>query len=397
MTNNFGNLITEASQHKQWIIDLRRRIHQNPELMYEEVETSKLIQSTLTDIGIDFKAGMAETGVLASIGSGDGPCVALRADMDALPIHEKADVNFPSKVDGKMHACGHDCHVAMLLGAAKMLKAHESEIAGTVKLVFQPAEEGGAGGKRMTDEGALKNPDVQRIFGLHVWPLVPSGTITSRAGTFLAATTKFEIVVSGKGGHAAMPHYTIDPVVTSAKIVNDAQTIVSRENDPLTPLVVSFTALNGGEAFNVIPASITLRGTIRALSTEHLNWAKDRLAALTGSIAQANLCEAKVEFRGDHYPATVNDTALWDFTKRIWSECHAEETTIESAPVMGGEDFAFYTEQVPGCFVGLGISNEAIGSTFNVHHPQFKVDEDVLPVGSALHTAFAFESLAELS
>ena len=397
MTNKFSNLIKEASQHKQWIIDLRRRIHQNPELMYEEVETSKLIQSTLTDIGVDFKAGMAETGVLASIGSGDGPCVALRADMDALPIHEKADVEFPSKVDGKMHACGHDCHVAMLLGAAKILKSHESEIAGTVKLVFQPAEEGGAGGKRMTDEGALKNPDVQRIFGLHVWPLVPSGTITSRAGTFLAATTKFEIVVSGKGGHAAMPHYTIDSVATSAKIVNDAQTIVSRENDPLTPLVVSFTAINGGEAFNVIPASITLRGTIRALTTEHLNWAKDRLAALSSTIAQANLCEAKVEFRGEDYPATVNDTALWDFTKRIWSECHAEETTIESAPVMGGEDFAFYTEQVPGCFVGLGIRNEAVGSVFNVHHPQFKVDEDVLPVGSALHTAFAFQSLAELS
>ena len=397
MTNKFGNLIKEASQHKQWIIDLRRRIHQNPELMYEEVETSKLIQSTLTDIGIDFKAGMAETGVLASIGSGNGPCVALRADMDALPIQEKADVDFPSKVDGKMHACGHDCHVAMLLGAAKILKSHESEIAGTVKLVFQPAEEGGAGGKRMTDEGALKNPDVQRIFGLHVWPLVPSGTITSRAGTFLAATTSFEIEVSGRGGHAAMPHYTIDPVATSAKIVNDAQTIVSRENDPLTPLVVSFTALNGGEAFNVIPASVTIRGTIRALSTEHLNWAKDRLAALTDSIAQANLCEAKIEFRGNDYPATVNDAALWDFTKQIWSECHAEETTIESAPIMGGEDFAFYTEQVPGCFVGLGIRNEAVGSVFNVHHPQFKVDEDVLPVGSALHTAFAFQSLAELS
>ena len=397
MTNNFGNLIKEVSQHKQWIIDLRRCIHQNPELMYEEVETSKLIQSTLTDIGIDFKAGLAETGVLASIGSGDGPCVALRADMDALPIHEKADVDFPSKVEGKMHACGHDCHVAMLLGAAKMLKAHESEIAGTVKLVFQPAEEGGAGGKRMTDEGALSNPDVQRIFGLHVWPLVPSGTITSRAGTFLAATTKFEIVVSGKGGHAAMPHYTIDPVATSAKIINDSQTIVSRENDPLTPLVVSFTAINGGEAFNVIPASVTVRGTIRSLSTEHLNWAKERLAALSSTIAQANLCEAKIEFHGNDYPATVNDAALWDFTKRIWSQCHAEGTTIESSPIMGGEDFAFYTEQVPGCFVGLGIRNEAVGSTFNVHHPQFKVDEDVLPVGSALHTAFAFESLAELS
>lgn len=397
MTNRFSNLLQEASQHKQWIVDLRRRIHQNPELMYEEVETSKLIQSTLTDIGIEFKSGLAETGVLASIGSGDGPCVALRADMDALPILEKADVDFRSKVDGKMHACGHDCHVAMLLGAAKMLKAHESEIVGTVKLVFQPAEEGGAGGKRMTDEGALENPDVERIFGLHVWPLVPSGTITSRAGTFLAATTSFEMVVSGKGGHAAMPHYTIDPVATSAKIVTEAQTIVSRENDPLTPLVVSFTAMNGGEAFNVIPASITLRGTIRSLSTEHLNWAKDRLVAVASTIAQANLCEAKIEFRGNDYPATVNDAALWDFTKQIWSECHEEGTTIESTPIMGGEDFAFYTEKVPGCFVGLGIRNEAIGATFNVHHPQFKVDEDVLPVGSALHTAFAFKSLAELA
>ena len=172
---------------------------------------------------------------------------------------------------------------------------------------------------------------------------------------------------------------------------------LSHAKTPLTPLVVSFTAINGGEAFNVIPASITLRGTIRALTTEHLNWAKDRLAALSSTIAQANLCEAKVEFRGSDYPATVNDTALWDFTKQIWSECHAKETSIESDPIMGGEDFAFYTEQVPGCFVGLGIRNEAVGSTFNVHHPQFKVDEDVLPVGSALHTAFAFQSLAELS
>ena len=397
MTQKFCDLIEEAAQHKQWIIDLRRRIHQHPELMYEEVETSKLIQSTLSEIGVGFKSGLAETGVLASIGSGNGPCVALRADMDALPIHEQADVDFPSQIDGKMHACGHDCHVAMLLGAAKILKTHESEISGTVKLLFQPAEEGGAGGKRMTDEGALQNPDVQRIFGLHVWPIVPTGTITSRAGTFLAATTSFEITVTGKGGHAAMPHYTIDPVATSAKIVNDAQTIVSRENDPLTPLVVSFTAVNGGEAFNVIPTSVTLRGTIRSLSTEHLNWAKDRLVAVADAIAQANRCETTVEFRGNDYPATVVDAELWDFTKRIWSECHEEEASIESAPVMGGEDFAFYTERVPGCFVGLGIRNEAIGATFNVHHPQFKVDEDVLPVGSALHTAFAFQSLAELA
>ena len=208
---SLDTVLNDARSIQDWIVKLRRQIHRNPELMYEEVETSRLVQQTLTELGIPFQADIAKTGVVAQIGDGSGPCVALRADMDALPIHEEADVEFRSEIDGKMHACGHDCHTAMLLGAARLLKQRESELPGTVKFLFQPAEEGGAGGMRMRDEGVLNNPDVQRIFALHVWPLTKTGGIASRAGTFLAASGGLEITVRGKGGHAAMPHLSIDP------------------------------------------------------------------------------------------------------------------------------------------------------------------------------------------
>jgi len=394
---NLHELIPLAEFHREWIVELRRTIHRHPEVMYEEVKTSQLVRDTLDELGVSYRADMAGgTGVLASVGDGKGPCVALRADMDALPIHEEADIDFRSEVDGKMHACGHDCHTAMLLGAARVLKEHEDQIHGTVKFVFQPAEEGGAGGKKMVDEQALTNPDVERIFAIHVWPWVPTGSITSRAGTFLAATNSFEITVNGKGGHAAMPHATFDPVSCASKIVTEAQTIVSRENDPLKPLVISFTAINGGEAFNVIPPLVTLRGTIRTLTTEHLAWAKARLAELASGIAATNRCEASMDFHGNDYPATVNDAALWDFARGIWTDEFGADSSSESEPIMGGEDFAFYAEQVPGCFVAIGIRNEEVGSTWAVHHPKFKVDESVLPMGAAYHAAFAFASLAEL-
>ena len=195
----------ESKSISDWIVKIRRELHEHPELMYEEFRTSELIRRELDKLDIQYKHPIAETGVLASIGNGNGPCVALRADMDALPIHEETDVPFKSKIDGKMHACGHDCHVSMLLGAAKLLKDKESEINGTIKLLFQPAEEGGAGGKLMREEGALENPDVERIFGLHVWPQMPSGQIGSREGTFLAATSSLSLTVKGVGGHAAVP------------------------------------------------------------------------------------------------------------------------------------------------------------------------------------------------
>jgi IAA-amino acid hydrolase len=389
-------LLNESKANAEWICGLRQQLHRFPELMYEEVRTSQLVRDTLDELSIPYQSGIAETGVLATIGAGDGPCVALRADMDALPIHEETDVPFRSEVDGKMHACGHDCHTAMLLGAARVLKAREASLKGTIKLVFQPAEEGGAGGKRMREAGILDNPSVQRIFGLHVWPQLSTGSIGSREGTFLAAAGEVDITVRGKGGHAAMPHLCIDPVVTAAKIITELQTIVSRELDPLNSGVISITTIHGGEAYNVIPETVQLRGTIRALDLETFDWLQNRVADIAKNVAAANACEAEVGFHGNPYPPTVNDGALWKNVQEFGGELLGPENVHEIPAVMGGEDFAFYTERVPGCFVGLGIRNEELGTTFSVHHPKFKVDETALPIGTALHACFALQSLEEL-
>lgn len=390
-------VLHEAQSIHDWIVDLRRRIHRHPELQYEEFETSRLVRETLRGLQVPFRENVAETGVVATIGSGDGPCVALRADMDALPIHEETDVPFRSEIDGKMHACGHDCHTAMLLGAARLLKAQESEIRGTVKLLFQPAEEGGAGGKRMTEEGVLKNPKVQRIFGLHVWPRVDTGGIAGRAGTFLAAGGAIEITVCGSGGHAAMPHLAVDPVMTAAQIVTELQTIISRELDPLGAGVISMTAIHGGEAFNVIPPEVRMLGTVRALQMDQLTHLQQRIREVATHVARGHRCEAVVEFPGYDYPPTVNDEHCWQLVRRIGSELLGKDQVTESAPIMGGEDFAYYTEVIDGCFIGLGIRNEEIGAEYNVHHPRFKVDEKALSLGSALHFALAMASLEELN
>ena len=388
--------LSEARKIQDWIIDRRRTIHRHPELMYEEVRTSKLVQDTLDELGVDYIAGIAETGVLATLGTGQGPCVALRADMDALPIHEETDVPFRSEIDGKMHACGHDCHTAMLLGAARLLKSQESSLQGTVKLFFQPAEEGGAGGLRMCEEGVLENPDVQRVFGLHVWPRVPVGTAASREGTFLAASSFLKVTISGKGGHAAMPHMAVDPVITSAKVITELQTIVSRELDPINSGVISITAIHGGKASNVIPEKVEMMGTIRSLTMDGLNHMQERAQTIIEAVAMAHRCTAVVEYPGHDYPPTVNDGALWDKVKEIGSELLGEGKVFDVPPVMGGEDFAYYTQKVPGCFVGLGVGNPEIGAEHNVHHPLFKVDESALAVGTAMHVCFAIESLVEL-
>jgi IAA-amino acid hydrolase len=317
--------------------------------------------------------------------------------MDALPIQEAADVPFRSEVDGKMHACGHDCHTAMLLGAARMLKQREDELPGTVKLLFQPAEEGGAGGEKMCQEGALDSPSVQRVFGLHVWPWAPTGSITSRAGTLLASASSLRVRLQGVGGHAATPHLAVDPVVAAAKVIVEIQTLVSRELDPLNSGVVSITAVHGGEAYNVIPPEVEFRGTIRALTLDDLRRLKARVQEVTGHIAAANRCRAEVEFVGNDFPPTVNDAYCWDLARDIGAEMLGPEGVSESPPIMGGEDFAYYLQRVPGCFLGLGMRNEGIGATYNVHHPCFKADEDALPIGTALHVAFSLRSLEELS
>lgn len=386
-----------ARAERDWIVAVRREIHRHPEVMYEEVRTSAVVRRELDALGIPYRHPVAITGVVATIGNGDGPCVALRADMDALPIHEAADVPFKSEIDGKMHACGHDCHTAMLLGAARVLKAHESSIRGTVKLLFQPAEEGGAGGLRMCDEGALASPRVDRAFGIHVWPYIPTGTVAGRAGTFLAATGMVHIVVSGVGGHAAMPHTTVDPIVASAAVVTALQTVVSRSTDPLEAAVVSITTIHGGEAFNVIPPSVTITGTIRSLSTTGLQALQAKIRTVAAGVAAGYGCEAAVTFPSPDYPATVNDAASWQLAGEVAGAMLGERAVHEVPPVMGGEDFSYVLERVPGCFVGLGVANPAIGATFGVHHPKFMVDEEALPIGAALHAAMATRMLQELN
>ena len=387
----------EAKKISDWIIEIRRELHKHPELMYEEFKTNELVRRELDQLDITYKSPIAKTGVLATIGNGSGPCVALRADMDALPIHEETDVPFRSKIDGKMHACGHDCHTAMLLGAAKILKSRESEINGTIKLLFQPAEEGGAGGKLMREEGALDNPKVERIFGLHVWPQMPTGQIGSREGTFLAATSFLDLTVKGVGGHAAVPHLTKDPVLTSAQVITNLQSIISRELDPLDSGVVSISAIHGGQAANVIPPEVKIRGTLRSLTMDGLLSLQKRVKEIAGSVAKAHGCEAIVDYPGNDYPPTVNDGDMWEFAKEVGSDMLGKENVNDLDAVMGGEDFAYYTQKVKGCFVVLGMQNEKIDAIYSVHHPMFKADEEALHIGTALHTMFALKSLEELS
>ena len=390
-------ILSKANEIKPWILEKRRKIHRHPELMYEEFETSKLVQETLTNLGIPFQKDIAITGVVGMIGDGNGPCIALRADMDALPIHEETEVDFKSEIDGKMHACGHDCHTAMLLGAARILKENEGLIKGTIKLIFQPAEEGGAGGKMMRDEGVLTNPDVQQIFGLHVAGQLPTGMLASREGTLLAAAGSLKIIVKGNGGHAAAPHNTIDPIITGSKIVVELQSIISRGLNPLESGVISVTMMNGGDAWNVIPSTMELQGTIRSLTLDGLLTLQKRVKEVSESIAIANRCEAEVTFPGHDYPPTVNDVNCWELGKSVSEEILGKDKVIEMPPIMGGEDFAYYTQKIPGCFAFLGVSNPEIDAIYDVHHPMFKVDEEALPLGSAIHVNCALKSLSNLS
>ena len=386
--------LAEARAIQGWITAIRRELHMYPEIMYEEVRTGEVVRRTLDELGIRYQFPVARTGVVATLGTGASPCVALRADMDALPIEEELDLEFKSRMPGRMHACGHDSHTAMLLGAARLLKARESELRGTVRLIFQPAEEGGAGGDLMVKEGALAHPTVDRIFGLHVWPYIPTGTVGARAGVFLAAAGFFEVTITGKGGHAAFPHMTFDPVATAAKLAVELQTIVSREVDPLVPAVLTVASIHGGSASNVIPPDV--RMTVRSLTMDGLRFLQQRIREMSAHVADANRCAATVAFPGNGYPPTINDAACWQDARAIATTMLGDDKVLELDPVMGGEDFAFYGAHAKACFVAVGTRNETIGATYTVHHPKFMLDEDALPIGTALHVDYARRFTATL-
>lgn len=376
------------------IVADRRTIHSHPEMAYEEEQTSILVQARLRDLGIPFRAGLAKTGVVAQINGdlGDGPCVLLRADMDALPIEERSGVAFASEVPGVMHACGHDAHTAMLLGAAQLLLDRKSTFKGTVKLMFQPAEEGGAGAARMIEDGVLTGPEVDAAFMLHVRPELDAGQVSVGAGPLLAGADAFTITVEGRGAHAARPHQAIDPVVVGAQIVLAVQTMVAREVDPTVPAVVTLGSFNAGNRSNVIADRAVLRGTIRAFDDDLFSHLEKRLTDIVTGVASALRARARIEFEM-RYPPSVCDSAMADRLGSSARTLLGPEAVHVSEPQMGAEDFAFVLQKVPGAMLWLGVKKPEWAEPKPLHTATFDIDESALPVGSSTLAGVALDYL----
>ena len=388
------DLLKEAAEIEPEIIKIRREIHQKPELAYREEVTSKLVAERLEALGIQVKRGVGGTGVLGVLkGPRPGKVVGLRADMDALPLDEMADVEFKSKVKGVMHACGHDTHVAMLLGAAQLLANHKNELQGTVKFLFQPAEEhGGRGGaKPMIEDGVMKDPKVDYVFGLHIAGDHNSGILGFRAGPFAASPDTFGIRIIGRGGHGASPHETIDPVYVAAQVIIALQGVSGRMIDPMQPIVISVGAVHSGTKENIIPDEAVLQGTIRTLDEVTRKRAKAKVEEVVKGVCKAFGAKAIVEFEKDAYPVTVNDDKVTEQAMKIVREIRGGTKVKVIEPMLGGEDFSRFLHEAPGTFYFLGTRNTAKGCIYPNHSSRFKVDEDVLKYGSASLALLAVE------
>jgi hippurate hydrolase len=372
------------------IVALRRDIHREPELGFDTEKTAGKVLAALDGLPLDIRTGIAENGVVATLkGGGDGPTVGLRADMDALPIREETGLPFASETDGKMHACGHDGHTSMLVGAAHALSGVRERVNGTVKFFFQPAEEGGGGGKVMVEEGVAD--DVASIFALHLWPGLPFGKAATKAGPIMAAADAFEMTVRGAGGHGAMPHLAADAITMAAQIVTALQTVVSREVDPVEPAVLTVGEIGAGTAFNIIPETARLGGTVRTLNEDLRRKMPERIAHLARSVAQGMRGDAEIDYEFS-YPVTMNDEGVARRALGVIGDLFGEENALELPnPSMGAEDFAFFLQKIPGAFIWLGVGEDVSG----LHTPTFAFDEEILPLGSALLTALALESLSE--
>lgn len=369
----------------------RRELHAHPELAFAEHETAARVAGWLRDFGLDPAVGLAGTGVVATIdGRRPGPAIALRADLDALPMTEESGVPHASKTPGRMHACGHDGHIAMLLGAAKHLAASR-DFGGRVHVVFQPAEEGGAGGEVMVREGLFEKFPAEQVFGLHNWPALPAGVFGVRAGPIMAATDTFTITVEGRGGHAAMPHQTLDPIVGGAQVVLALQSLVSRRLDPASMAVISVTVFEAGSAYNVIPARAVLRGTVRTVDPSVRDAIEAQMKRLVVGICDGLGLAGAIDYvRG--YPATINSAAEAEIAAAAAARVvGAERVMRELPPSMGGEDFAYMLGARPGCYVWMGTGRGE--RTRGLHHPQFDFDDESLVVGASYWVRLVEERL----
>jgi len=382
-----SQVLKDAKDLESYLIKTRRHLHQYPETAYEEIKTSKFIWDELERMGYS-PHKTAKTGVIANLnGTQAGKTIALRADIDALDIQEENhEKPYCSKIPGKMHACGHDGHTAMLLGAANLIMRYNKlgTLQGTIKLIFQPAEEGGGGGKRIIDEGHLD--DVDFVYGFHLWRELPSGVIATRKGGILASADEFEVKITGKGGHAASPHQAIDPTSVMIDIYNAFQKVVTREINPFANVVITTPMIQASHAFNVIPPRAILRGTFRTMDSEIREYIYLRLRDIVEGYTQAWRCKGEIIFNPGEmiaYPPLINDPEAVD--NAINALKVLDEIKI-AQPSMGGEDFAFYTQKTKGAFLLLGIENKEKNIVAPHHHPQFDIDEEVLWKGTAAYT-----------
>ena len=397
--NVIDSIVTQAAS----IAAVRRDIHAHPELCFEEVRTADVVAGKLTEWGIPIHRGLGKTGVVGIVhgrdGGACGRAIGLRADMDALPMQEFNTFEHASKHHGKMHACGHDGHTAMLLAAAQHFAKHRN-FDGTVYLIFQPAEEGGGGARVMIEDGLFEKFPMQAVYGMHNWPGMPAGTMAASAGPVMASTSEFKITVRGKGGHAAMPHMGVDPVPIACQMVQAFQTIISRNKKPVDAGVISVTMIHAGEATNVVPDSVELQGTVRTFTTEVTDLIEKRMRQIAEHHCAAHDATCEFEFVRN-YPPTVNSAPEAEFARKVMAGIVGEANVLVQEPTMGAEDFAFMLQAKPGayCFIanGDGAHREMGhgGGPCTLHNPSYDFNDDLIPLGATYWVKLAEEWLAQ--
>lgn len=383
--------LSHAEELKDKIIEWRRHLHKHPELSFEEYKTAEFVKEKLEKLNFEIEYPVAKTGLVATLkGETKGPTVALRADMDALPIQEEGETEYKSTVEGVGHLCGHDAHTAILLGAAHIISENPPK-RGNIKLLFQPAEEGYGGADVMVQEGALKNPDVEAVAGLHVHPTIKTGETSITEGFATACTDSFDIKIIGKGGHAAHPHLSIDPIAISSTVIASLQQIVSRNIDPLENIVLTIGKIEGGFARNVIAPEVTLEGTVRLLNPDLRPKVKETMHQYLNGVTSGMGASYELEYTYG-YPSVYNDPALIPTLRATVDKILGEGQLLDVNPSMGGEDFSYFAREVPGVFFRLG-TNGGEDTAYPNHHPKFNVDEDALHYGAAILSQFAYDYL----